>query len=248
MSKIIYPPLLLTSCVITSAPFTRLTDTNKRIELTIHSIKEWIRIQPEIKIVICDGSDYDFSHITNKLFPASNIECLYFQNDIDSVILYGKGYGEGEIINYAVKNSQLIKDADFFTKCTAKLWVNNYNNCLNSWNGTFKCDCNCTNIKSINNIEIGYIDTRFYLVSKSFYNKYLATTHLNVNDLNDQPLERCFRDAIIKHNINNFIFPTLPIIKGVAGSTEVNYGYTLKQIIEDKIRRTALKIILPQLF
>ena len=247
MSIITYPPLLLTSCVTTSALFTKLTDTNKRIELTIQSIKEWIRIQPDIKIVICDGSNYDFSTITKELFPTSKIECLYFQNNIDCVKLYGKGFGEGEIINYAVENSRLIKDTDFFAKCTAKLWVNNYNNCLHSWNGTFKSDCNCTNIKSINNIEIGYIDTRFYLVSKLFYNKYLAGAHLNVNDLN-MPLERCFRDAIIKHNINNFIFPNLPMIIGVSGSTEVNYRYTFKQIIEDKIRRTALKLILPQLF
>jgi hypothetical protein len=248
MSKFGYPPLLLTSCVNTSAPFTKLTDTNKRIELTIQSIKEWIRIQKDIKIIICDGSNYDFSTITNELFPTANIECIYFQNSIQLVKLFGKGYGEGEIIDYALRNSTFIRHANFFAKCTSKLWVENYNDCLNSWNGVFKSDCNYTNIKSINNIEMGYIDTRFYLTSKSFYEKYLSAAHLNVNDIDDRPLERCFKDIITYNNILEFMFPILPIIKGVSGSTELRYQYTLKKIIFDKIRRTALKLLLPKLF
>jgi hypothetical protein len=244
----IKPPLLLTSCITACAPLTKLTDSNKRLDLTIKSIREWIRIQSDIKIIICDGSNFDFSSIANELFPTANIECLFFQNSNHLVKQYGKGYGEGEIIDYALRHSLFLNQADFFTKCTSKLWVKNYINCLNSWNGSFKIDCNYQNIKSLNNIKIGYFDTRFYLTSKLFYKKYLSTAHLNVNDLKDQPLERCFKEIIESNNIDKYMFPILPIIKGVSGSTEINYKHTIKQIIEDKIRRKALNLLKPNIF
>ena len=44
----VLPPLLITSCVKTSAPFTKLSDTNHRIQLTIDGIYQWLKIYNEI--------------------------------------------------------------------------------------------------------------------------------------------------------------------------------------------------------
>ena len=94
------PPILLTFSVKVSAPHTKLVDEEDRIAFTIESIERWLFLDGNLRLVLCDGSNYDFSKIVSEKFPRANIECLHFQNNRDLVSLYGKGFGEGEIINY----------------------------------------------------------------------------------------------------------------------------------------------------
>src|SRR5271169_740705 len=100
------PPILLTSCVIVADHSVSLKDENSRIWLTLESIEKWLIISPDFRLVICDGSNFDFSNIVREKFPAANIECLFFQNNQEMVRLHGKGYGEGEIVNYALLYSR----------------------------------------------------------------------------------------------------------------------------------------------
>ena len=165
------PPILLTSCVIVSDHSVSLKDENSRIRLTIESIEKWLAISSDLRLVICDGSNFDFSKIATEKFPQANIECLFFENDRKSVGLYGKGYGEGEIVKYALQNSVYLKESDFFAKCTAKLWVENFFECLKCWNGTFLCKGYFSNVFLLKKTQFSYVDTRFYLVNKSFYLK-----------------------------------------------------------------------------
>src|SRR5512137_146085 len=92
------PTLLLTSCVHVSAPFVELSDPAKRVELTLKSIKQWLKIAGNLNVVICDGSGYDFTKDVAEWFPQARIECISFKNNTELVLAYGKGYGEGEIV------------------------------------------------------------------------------------------------------------------------------------------------------
>src|SRR5271169_3656162 len=96
------PPVLLTSCVNVADHSVSVKDENSRIRLTIESIEKWLAISPYLRLVICDGSNFDFSRILQEKFPEANIECLFFENNKELVVLYGKGYGEGEIVEYAL--------------------------------------------------------------------------------------------------------------------------------------------------
>ena len=213
-----------------------LKDKDSRIGLTLESIGKWLAISPDLRLVICDGSNYDLSGIARERFPDANIECLFFQNDADMVRLYGKGYGEGEIVNYAIANSAYLRESDYFAKCTAKLWVDNFLDCVAGWNGSCLLKGYFADVFSFKPTRFDYIDTRFYLVSKTFYSKYLSTTYLNVGGERGLSLEHCFRDVIIENGIHKILFSVPPVICGVGGGTGTYYKNNLKRRIKESIR------------
>lgn len=236
MKSNLLPPILLTSCVIVSDHSVSLKDENSRIRLTIESMEKWLAISPDLRLVICDGSNFDFSRIVLEKFPGAHIECLFFQNNKELVTLHGKGYGEGEIVNYALQNSACLKGSDFFAKCTAKLWVENFLECLQGWNGTFLCKGYFSDVFSFKRTQFSYVDTRFYLVKKSFYLKNLASTYLNVGGERGLSLEHCFRDVILEKKYSKVLFNVPAVICGVGGGSGTYYKNNLKRRLKESIR------------
>lgn len=230
------PPVLLTSCVIVSDHSVSLKDKDSRIGLTLQSIEKWLAISPNLRLVVCDGSNYDFSGIVLEKFPHASIECLFFQNSSQMVGKYGKGYGEGEIVNYAIANSVYLKESDYFAKCTGKLWVENFVDCVAGWNGTCLCKGYFADVFSFKRTRFEYIDTRFYLVSKSFYSKYLSSAYLNVGGERGLSLEHCFRDVILENKFGKILFNVPPVICGVGGGSGTYYKNNLKRKIKESIR------------
>jgi hypothetical protein len=80
------PPLLLTSSVIPVDLSGNLNDPSVRMMHTIESISEWLKIDPHIEIVICDGSGFDFSDAVQINFPSANIECIFINNDAEKIL------------------------------------------------------------------------------------------------------------------------------------------------------------------
>ena len=230
------PPVLLTSCVIVSDHSVNLKDQDARIGLTLQSIERWLAMAPGLRLVICDGSNYDFSGIVRERFPDEDIECLFFRNSSQMVSVYGKGYGEGEIVNYAITHSAFLVDSDYFAKCTAKLWVENFLDCVAGWNGSCLLKGYFADVFSFKPTRFDYIDTRFYLVSKAFYSKYLASTYLDVGGERGLSLEHCFRDAILEHGLSRVLFNVPPVICGVGGGSGTYYKNNLKRRIKETIR------------
>lgn len=235
------PPILLTSCVTVSDHSVSLKSENSRIRLTIESIEKWLAISPDLRLVICDGSNFDFSGIVHEKFPAANIECIFFENNKQLVGVYGKGYGEGEIVKYAISNSAYLKESDFFAKCTAKLWVDNFFECLECWNGTFLCKGYFSDVFSFRKTQFSYIDTRFYLVNKSFYLENLDSAYLNIGGEKGLSLEHCFRDVVLKNRYKHILFNVPPVICGVGGGSGKYYKNNLKRRIKEVIRLWLVK-------
>jgi len=235
------PPILLTSCVFVSDPSVSLKDKDSRIRYTLESIEKWLAISPDLRLVICDGSNFDFSEIILQKFPHANIECIFFENNRELVSLHGKGYGEGEIVNYALQHSASLRDSNFFAKCTAKLWVENYFDCLKHWNGRFLCKAYFSRVFSLSSTQFEYVDTRFYLVDKAFYLEYLSTVYLNVGGELGLSLEHCFRDVIQKEKFSKVMFNVPPVICGVGGGSGTYYKNNLKRRIKEKLRLRIVK-------
>lgn len=232
-----FPPILITSCITSSDPLAKLGDPTKRLFHVIEGIQRWLEINPKAPLVLCDGSNFDLSPLVQLRFPNADIECLHHTNSSDKISLYGKGYGEGEIIKYALNNSAKLMASSTFIKCTGKLWVENFDQCLKEWNGIFMSDAHFS--KSFNPYlsRIDYIDTRFYITDKKFYIENLLNLYLETSHQKDCSLENIFLKRINAIKLTNFIFMSSPIICGVGGGSGTYYKNNKIKLYKKKIKK-----------
>jgi len=230
-------PVLLTSSIIAHDQGVSLKDTNARLRHTVESVEHWLRLDPNLVIVLCDGSGFDIESVIKSRFLGANIEYLKFENDPALVVKFGRGYGEGEIIKYALKNSREILEAGCFAKCSAKLWVSNFYECMHWWNGDFLCKGVFLEAFSpIRKTKFHHIDTRFYVASKSFYELHLMDAHQKINVEAGYGLEECFRDVLMQSSIRGVLIPVPPLIQGVGGGTAKYYQNSTRRVLKERLR------------
>jgi hypothetical protein len=230
-------PILLTSSVIAYDKGVRLQDTQSRIHHAVEAVGRWLTIAPTVPIVICDGSSFDFSMEMQARFPSATIECLFFENDQTLVRKFGRGYGEGEIVKFAIQNSLTIRKYACFAKCSSKLWVENFDACLSHWNGRLLCKGVFMNIFApFKTTYLKYIDTRFYISSTDFYCKYLLNAHHGIQAKKGHGLEECFRDVLIANKLQYILMPIYPVIEGVGGGTGKYYQNPARRLFKEKFR------------
>lgn len=230
------PPILLTSSVIAMDSSVALKSQESRIFHTLESIGKWGEISPNNQFVICDGSGFDFSPLLKEHFPNLNIESIYFMNDGDLIKKHGKGYGEGEIIRYALEHSQFLQKTDWFVKCTAKLWVNNFMSCLKQWNGEFVCKAFFANVFSFKTTSLEYIDTRFYISKKSFYLAHFSAAYKALGVDNGSSIEEEFLKVVRNLALKKYMFSNPPIISGVGGGSGKYYNTSIMRQFKEMLR------------
>ncbi len=236
-------PVLLTSSVIAHDKGVRLVDPQERARLAMESVERWSFISPTTPLVLCDGSGFDFRPLVRALPNAHQIECLHFQNDIAAVQQYGRGYGEGEIIRYALQHASLIQSAGAFAKCTSKLWVENFSECVNQWTGDFLFKGVFENAFSPwRRTSLAYIDTRFYIARKNAYEKIFLDAHESVQADRGQSLEECFRDVFLEKQLSGCLMSHLPVISGVGGGTGTYYKNTRLRQHKERCRYSLIKM------
>lgn len=236
------PPLLLTSSVVAHDLGVKLTDPQERIRFALESVQQWVQTAPHLRLVICDGSGFDFSPLMADRFPGADIECLHFLNDADLVRLHGRGYGEGEIVRHAMAHSRFIAEAGCFAKCSSKLWVENYAECLGEWNGSMRFKGVFSNaFLPWRRTRLAYIDTRFYLISCADYQRHFQEAHKNIRASDGHGLEECFRDVVHAQRLTHLLLPVPPIIAGVGGGTGVYYRNSAKHRLKERLRLALVK-------
>lgn len=229
--------LLITSAVTPNDPTSvKLNSFEERKFYTLESIKRWVKLIPNIRLVICDGSNYNFKDdLIASNINIENIECLAFQNDDKAVAILGKGYGESTIINYSLQYSKLLNEVDYFAKCTGKLVVENFSKVVPS-DGDYE---HCfipnfqwqTNKFSLNLIDI---DTRFFLVKKTFYLENF--TNIYDNKSPNQSIEALFLDKLIELELDHFLFARKPIISGMSGGSGKLYNTKYYRVLKDRLK------------
>jgi len=230
------PPILLTSSVIAMDSSVALKDQDSRIFHTLESISKWAEISPANQFVICDGSGFDFSPLLKERFPNLNIESIHFMNNVDLIKKHGKGYGEGEIIRYALAHSHFLQNADCFVKCTAKLWVNNFMACLHQWNGEFACKAFFANVYSFKTTTLEYIDTRFYISKKSFYLTHLSRAYESLAEGEGSSIEDEFLKVLRGLSLKRYMFSNPPVVSGVGGGSGKYYNSSFIRNIKEMLR------------
>lgn len=230
-------PILLTSSVVAYDTGVSLRDTEERVRLALESVREWLKLDPTLPIVLCDGSNHDFSEAVREHFPDATIECLPFSNNQELVRQYGRGYGEGEIVRYALNNSSLIAEAGCFAKCTSKLWVANFRECAATWNNRLLLKGVFLHVFSpFRPTEFSYIDTRFYIASCALYRQYFEYAHHHIRKNDGHGLEECFRDIFLANSLGRVLLAVPPVICGVGGGTGTYYKNPVKRRLKERLR------------
>ncbi len=232
-------PILLSSSVVAYDTNVRLLDADKRLKFALESVDEWLKINPKQPLVLCDGSGFDFSNQMKTRFPSAKFECLNFENNREMLRRYGRGYGEGEIVRFALENSRLIREAGCFAKCTSKLWVENYSQCAEAWNNRLLCHgVFLDTFTPFRRTRLAYIDTRFYIATVDYYRKYFEYAHHRIGMRGGTlfSLEDCFLEIINEHRLQGILMRASPVICGVGGGTGRYYRTRPLRRIKDAFR------------
>lgn len=122
------PVILLTACVNPSLSKNRwhtLNDADLRLNQYVDAIGYYIK-ETDLNICFVDNSGYDISEIPliEEYRATDRLEILTYLASED-VRLRGKGYGEQDILRYAMENSEFLSHADYIIKATGRIKIRN---------------------------------------------------------------------------------------------------------------------------
>ncbi len=211
MTSLQKPPLLIHTAVFPKAPYMKLQDPDRRIRESVTAIREWLKLDASLKIVLIDGSGYDWAPLVRSEFSSSQFECLSHENDRQMVAKVGGGYGESQSLNYALAHSEILNRSTNFMKCTGKYWIANIDQAKERdlWS-----DFKCKSVFDIVGWHLHYINTVFYAASVESFRKYFAEAYNLVNDHQGDDIEHVMGGLILKHKLKGFQFSFIPEIHG----------------------------------
>lgn len=219
MSGFAAEALLLTGCIDPgSTPFLKLRDTQTRLADYLASIARWIDESDFGSIVFCENSGYSHSYedlVERARAAGKRLEVLSYRGN-EGAQLYGKGYGEGEIIKHALEHSSLLKDKKSFYKATGRIFVRNINSILERDAGKPTIFIHFTSWK--------YVDTRFFKCDIAFFKERLGDAYKEVRDRERVSIERIYKSRL--RGLGLPVFSEFPDIVGMCASSGEAYDFS----------------------
>lgn len=201
-----------------------VTDTEERLKQYTDALEFLISEKVFSKIVFCDNSAYAVEQLQflEDLAAGNGIrlELLSFQGDSAQCVRHGKGYGEGEILEYVFSNSELLRNESFFVKITGRLKVVNIREICRR----LKTDKIYFNIPNRTIRE--YYDTRIYAMPVEIFRQFFLSAYSRVWDDRGIYLEKVYTRVLLQNRLTVSNFPQYPRITGIGGSTGLKYEYT----------------------
>ena len=230
--------LLLTACINPGKmPYTHLIDKSERLRQYKTAIDFYLR-KTEFPIVFAENSNTDISIDYQNEISKGRIELLTFDGNDNKQ--RGKGYGEANILEYALNHSQLISKNSYIVKITGRLIVENINIILRNPFPFQKSNSICCSFHS----DLNFSDSRFFCAPVEFFTFFIMHKE-QINDNQDIFFEHILANCVIKSEIPCYPFWKEPSIIGTSGSTGEKYNgnntsayhqkqyrlYILKQIL-----------------
>lgn len=217
--------ILLTACINPNGmAMTVLQDVEERKKQYINAINFYLK-STDMAICICENTNEQLQqYFTNDHKFNDRLEFLIFdgnnyKND------YGKGYGEMQIIQYAILHSKLIAKSDIIIKITGRLMVLNLPHLI-TLNRVLNKKTIQTQFTNGN-----FIDSRLIIAPKDFYMQDLIPLKDKLSESKHIIFENLLYDAIINRKKNKYYpFFIIPKIEGQSGS----YGYFYQNNISRK--------------
>lgn len=224
--------LILTGCIApnSNTGFLTISSYSERLKQYRDSIL-WAIDETDVKYIIySDNSGFEaqMDLIERASLKNKELEWLSFKGDTENVVKYGKGYGEGEILDYIMQNSKLIRKVSYFCKLTGRVRNQNITKFLNM---AKMSSVYLITTKMCFQNRFKQIDTRFYGMPVKHYLEYYLRVYKSVNDSERVFLENCFYDQYIKCHDNSAKLLYYPDIRGVSGSTGTKYDIPQYKIL-----------------
>ena len=173
------------------------------------------------RIVFCDNSmalePIGLNELANQY--SKEFEWLSFRGDNLKAVAQGKGYGEGEIIEFALNHSTVLQKANYFIKVTGRVIVKNIDFLVTFMNTNRMYFCRNTSTN---------VDTKFYGLPVEDYKKAFLSLYKEVDDKKGKYLENLFSDQILGENLIVHNYIVFPDVQGISGSTGKSYALPLK--------------------
>ncbi|MBD5546140.1 MAG: hypothetical protein HDQ97_01840 [Lachnospiraceae bacterium] len=212
----IRPPLQMNQLV--------LRDEEERLRQYEESLCSIIDSKAFSGIVFCENSSYGtekLSHLVDVAgHKAIRLELLSFQGNIEKSCIHGKGYGEGEIMDYVFSHSEIASREPYFVKITGRLKVDNIEDIAAHLNQEK------TYFNIPNRTRRDLYDTRIYGMPVEQFKRMFLNVYEQVMDEQGIFLERVYTQVIQENRIKVTNFPRYPRIVGVSGSGGSVYSYT----------------------
>lgn len=201
-----------------------IRDEEERLKQYKEGLKTLLDAGAFSKLIFCENSNYGTEKLNCLAEGAKekgiDLELLSFQGDTENICIHGKGYGEGEIMEYVFSNSRLVKREQYFVKITGRLKVDNGKELVNQLleNRTY---FNIPN-RTIKN----FYDTRIYGMPIQQFKELFLHAYHQVMDEEGIFLEIVYTKILQENDIKVYNFPKYPRIRGVSGSGGIEYSYT----------------------
>jgi len=229
----------------------RSNSSNLRLADYRNSLQLWVKSGFFEKIVFCDNSNFTTSKLESLLEtdnlenPHSvTLEILSCSDSARTDLHYG--YSELGILDYALSNSNLIRESSFFVKCTGRLFYPDVNTILSkvTSNTKFIVDSR-SDILFIKNKQI---TTQLLVFNSNFYRDNVFNTR-NEMTLDEYYIEKFLYRKLIKYkNDPQCVFrwskECVPV--GVAAHSGINYRSTKKTILSSI--RNAARLLMPNIW
>lgn len=166
-------------------------------------------------IVVVDNSDYNFANDIDNI----RLESLFYKADGEDAV-YGKGYGEAKILDYAIRHSKFLQNVGQIIKITGRHIIVNIESLLS--------DCkNSLDVYVDVDLKYRYAQSYFFVCNAIFLTKYLLPRRDEMNDSQGAHFEHSLAKALkhwksdggCHHEFKNPIF-----IKGHPGNSSINYA------------------------
>lgn len=206
--------LLLTGCINPNGmTMTALSNQEERKRQYVEAIHFYLS-RTSYPIVFSENSGTDISHLFKKEIKSGRLEYLSFSGNQNKE--KGKGYGECEIIQYALNNSKIIHIAkdERIAKITGRLIIRNIKSIVRVHSILFPPK---TVFCAINS-NLTFPDSRFIIAPECFYQTFLKSKEA-INDTQGYYFEHALCDAIKREKQYPYSpFILIPQIEGMSGS------------------------------
>jgi hypothetical protein len=164
-------------------PFLQMTNVAARF-ITAKAAAFFWAAQGVEQLVIADATGSTLlkeDEVT--LLSAMNVavEQIHYQQDDALITSRGKGYAEGELIKFALNESDFLQNETSFFKCTGKVYCRNF--------AQIQQTIEAHRIRNIfwkhlgeGDITKPWADTRFFYTTKYFCEQYLLPAYMNADD------------------------------------------------------------------
>ena len=217
--------LLLTGYINPSGmSYTSLNNPKERERQYVNAIRYYLS-KTNYPIVFTENSGSDISQLFTDSIKSGRMEYFTFNGNQDKA--RGKGYGECEIIEYALNNSAIINSAHDcqIAKITGRLRILNINSIIR----IHRFISSKKSVLCAINSVLSFPDSRLFIAPIDFYRAFTKKKE-TINDSDGFFFEHTLCNVIKEEKSYPFSpFLLMPRIEGVSGSTgEVYNGETIK--------------------